>query len=101
MTAGAIGAFFGSPIYLASRRIEANANLMAPQQSYSKKLLLDFCHTARDKGVLAIWKGGGYYTAWAMAVNTGMLATYGRSVVYFKESFGLNDYYAQMSKILC
>lgn len=68
MTAGAIGTIF----------------------SYFRNLLLDLCHTVMDKGFLAMYKGGGPYTACAIGFYTGMFASYGRSVTYFKDSFGLS-----------
>lgn len=90
-----------SPIYLASCRIEANPSLMAAHQSYSKNLVLDLCRTARGKGVLSLWKGRGYYsTAWSMTLNMGMLASYDRSVGYFKEISSLKDSNAQPCKNL-
>ncbi|KAL6512419.1 hypothetical protein OROHE_020031 [Orobanche hederae] len=76
MAAGATFAFFGSPLYLACRRIDTKGALISVQQSCFRNLMLDLCYTAMDKGVLALWRGGGHYTAWAIGHNTGMLASY-------------------------
>lgn len=101
MAAGAIGTIFGCPLSLASSRIQANANLMSVQQSYFRNLLLDLCHTVMDKGVLGMYKGGGPYTAWAIGFYAGMFASYGRSVSYFKDSFGLHKSESQLGKTIC
>ncbi|KAL8119803.1 mitochondrial dicarboxylate/tricarboxylate transporter DTC-like [Apium graveolens] len=97
MAAGAIGAIFGSPLSLASSRIQANAKLMSVQQSYFRNLLLDLCHTVMDKGVLAMYKGGGPYTAWSIGFYGGMFASYGRSVSYFKDTSGLSKSQSQFA----
>lgn len=101
MAAGAIGTIFGCPLSLAYSRILANAKLLSVQQSYSRNLLLDLCHTVMDKGVLAMYKGGGPYTAWSIGFHTGMFASYGRSVSNFKDSFGLSKSESQFGKTLC
>ncbi|KAK1365065.1 hypothetical protein POM88_040626 [Heracleum sosnowskyi] len=91
MAAGAVGSIFGCPISLACHRIEANANLMSVRHSYLRNLLLDLCRTTKDNGFLAIYRGGAPYTAFAIGYSTGMFASYGPSVSYFKESWGLNS----------
>ncbi|KAL6512421.1 hypothetical protein OROHE_020033 [Orobanche hederae] len=96
MAAGATEAFFGSPIYLARRRIETNGTLISVQQSYFRYLMLELCHTAMDKGVVALWRGGGYYAFPIIGYSTGMLASYGRSVRYFEDSCGLSKSKSQL-----
>lgn len=100
MAAGAVGSIFSCPISLACRRIEANANLMSVQRSYLSNVLLDLCRTTMDKGFLAMYRGGAPYTALAIGYSTGMFASYGRSVSYFKESWGLNESSSQHRKYL-
>lgn len=100
MAAGAVGSIFGCPISLACRRIEANANLMTVQQSYLRNLLLDLCRTTMDEGFLAMYRGGAPYTALAIGYSTGMFASYGRSVTYFRESWGFNESDSQFRKYL-
>uniref|UniRef100_A0A5B7BHA4 Mitochondrial dicarboxylate/tricarboxylate transporter DTC n=1 Tax=Davidia involucrata TaxID=16924 RepID=A0A5B7BHA4_DAVIN len=92
LTSGAIGAIIGTPIFLASTRMRADAALPAAQQLHYRNVFHALYHTAANEGVLALWKGAGCYANAAIAFNMGMLASYNRSSNYFKESLGFGEY---------
>ncbi|KAK9671670.1 hypothetical protein RND81_12G047000 [Saponaria officinalis] len=91
LTAGAIGACFGSPADLALIRMQADATLPAAQRRHYKNAFHALSKIISDEGVLAMWKGAGPTVVRAMALNMGMLASYDQSVEFFRDSVGLGD----------
>ncbi|KAL4308136.1 hypothetical protein GQ457_01G048640 [Hibiscus cannabinus] len=91
LTAGAIGACFGSPADLALIRMQADATLPASQRRNYSNAFHALYRIVGDEGVLALWKGAGPTVVRAMALNMGMLASYDQSVEFFKDSLGLGE----------
>ncbi|KAF5176114.1 Mitochondrial dicarboxylate/tricarboxylate transporter DTC [Thalictrum thalictroides] len=91
LTAGAIGACFGSPADLALIRMQADATLPAAQRRHYKNAFHALYRITADEGVLSLWKGAGPTVVRAMALNMGMLASYDQSVEFFKDSVGLGE----------
>ncbi|MBA0708410.1 hypothetical protein Golax_023538 [Gossypium laxum] len=91
LTAGAIGACFGSPADLALIRMQADATLPAAQRRNYSNAFHALYRIVGDEGVLALWKGAGPTVVRAMALNMGMLASYDQSVEFFKDSLGLGE----------
>ncbi|KAH7855756.1 hypothetical protein Vadar_028484 [Vaccinium darrowii] len=52
------------------------------------------------KGVLALWKGVGPTVVRAMALNMGMLASYDRSVEFFRDYLGWDETRAVVGKMI-
>ncbi|MBA0678822.1 hypothetical protein Goari_020143 [Gossypium aridum] len=91
LTAGAIGACFGSPADLALIRMQADATLPVAQRRNYTNAFHALYRIVADEGVLALWKGAGPTVVRAMALNMGMLASYDQSVEFCKDSLGLGE----------
>ncbi|XP_077210887.1 mitochondrial dicarboxylate/tricarboxylate transporter DTC-like [Tasmannia lanceolata] len=91
LTAGAIGACFGSPADLALIRMQADATLPAAQRRNYTNAFHALYRIVSDEGVLALWKGAGPTVVRAMALNMGMLASYDQSVEFFKDNLGFGE----------
>ena len=91
LTAGAIGACFGSPADLALIRMQADATLPVAQRRNYTNAFHALYRIAADEGVLALWKGAGPTVVRAMALNMGMLASYDQSVEFFRDSLGFGE----------
>ncbi|KAF8396004.1 hypothetical protein HHK36_017615 [Tetracentron sinense] len=91
LTAGAIGACFGSPADLALIRMQADATLPAAQRRNYTNAFHALYRIVADEGVLALWKGAGPTVVRAMALNMGMLASYDQSVEFCKDSLGFGE----------
>ncbi|XP_039064077.1 mitochondrial dicarboxylate/tricarboxylate transporter DTC-like [Hibiscus syriacus] len=91
LTAGAIGACFGSPADLALIRMQADATLSAAQRRNYSNAFHALYRIVGVEGVLALWKGAGPTVVQAMALNMGMLASYDQSVEFIKDSLGLGE----------
>lgn len=101
LTAGAIGASFGSPADLALIRMQADATLPAAQRRNYKNAFHALYRIVGDEGVLALWKGAGPTVVRAMALNMGMLASYDQSVEFFKDNLGFGEATTVLGEILC
>lgn len=91
LTAGAIGACFGSPADLALIRMQADSTLPVAEQRGYKNAFHALSRIAADEGVLALWKGAGPTVVRAMALNMGMLASYDQTAEFFKDSMGWKE----------
>ncbi|XP_057537791.1 mitochondrial dicarboxylate/tricarboxylate transporter DTC-like [Amaranthus tricolor] len=91
LTAGAIGASFGSPADLALIRMQADATLPLAQRRNYKNAFHALYRIVADEGVLSLWKGAGPTVVRAMALNMGMLASYDQSVEFFRDTCGLGE----------
>ncbi|KAK3014763.1 hypothetical protein RJ639_007948 [Escallonia herrerae] len=91
LTAGAIGACFGSPADLALIRMQADATLPAAQLPHYTNAFHALYRIVADEGVLSLWKGAGPTVVGAMALNMGMLASYDQSVEFFKDNLGFGE----------
>ncbi|KAM3329097.1 hypothetical protein ACQJBY_026267 [Aegilops geniculata] len=91
LTAGAIGACFGSPADLALIRMQADSTLPAAQRRHYKNAFHALYRIIADEGVLALWKGAGPTVARAMSLNMGMLASYDQSVEVLRDKLGAGE----------
>ncbi|CAL1386131.1 unnamed protein product [Linum trigynum] len=91
LTAGAIGACFGSPADLALIRMQADATLPAAQRRHYTNAFHALSRIVADEGVLALWKGAGPTVVRAMALNMGMLASYDQSLELFRDNLGFGE----------
>ncbi|CAI7900779.1 unnamed protein product, partial [Closterium sp. NIES-54] len=91
LTAGAIGACFGSPADLALIRMQADSVLPVAERRGYKNAIHALTKIATDEGVTALWKGAGPTVVRAMALNMGMLASYDQSMEYFKDTLQLKE----------
>lgn len=101
LTAGAIGASFGSPADLALIRMQADATLPVAQRRNYKNAFHALYRIVGDEGVLALWKGAGPTVVRAMALNMGMLASYDQGVEFFKDNLGFSEATTVLSEFLC
>ena len=100
LTAGAIGACFGSPADLALIRMQADATLPVAQRRNYTNAFHALYRIVADEGVLALWKGAGPTVVRAMALNMGMLASYDQSVEFCKDNLGLGEAATVVGRIL-
>lgn len=100
LTAGAIGACFGSPADLALIRMQADSTLPAAQRRNYKNAFHALYRISADEGVFALWKGAGPTVVRAMALNMGMLASYDQSVELFRDKLGAGEISTVVGKIL-
>ncbi|KAK6925772.1 Mitochondrial substrate/solute carrier [Dillenia turbinata] len=91
LTAGAIGACFGSPADLALIRMQADSTLPAAQRRNYKNAFDALYRIVAEEGVLALWKGAGPTVVRAMALNMGMLASYDQSVEFFRDNLHFGE----------
>lgn len=76
LSAGAIGAFVGTPAELAIIRMQVD-NTLAPGQRRGYKSVVDVLRrVVASEGALQLWKGSGPTIVRAMALNCGALASY-------------------------
>ena len=100
LTAGAIGACFGSPADLALIRMQADSTLPAAQRRHYKNAFHALYRIIADEGVLALWKGAGPTVARAMSLNMGMLASYDQSVEVLRDKLGAGELSTMLGKII-
>lgn len=91
LSAGAIGACFGSPADLALIRMQADSTLPQAQRRNYKNAFHALYRIVADEGVLSLWKGAGPTVVRAMGLNMGMLASYDQSVELFRDSLGFGE----------
>jgi solute carrier family 25 oxoglutarate transporter 11 len=100
LTAGAIGACFGSPADLALIRMQADSTLPAAQRRNYKNAFHGIYRIIADEGVLALWKGAGPTVARAMSLNMGMLASYDQSVELLRDKLGAGEMSTMLGKTM-
>ncbi|ONK66624.1 uncharacterized protein A4U43_C06F10290 [Asparagus officinalis] len=91
LTAGAIGACFGSPSDLALIRMQADNTLPPAQRRNYKNAFHALSKIVTDEGVLSLWKGAGPTVVRAMSLNMGMLASYEQCIEVFRDQLGCGE----------
>lgn len=91
MTAGAIGASFGSHADLALIRMQDDYTLPLAQRRNYTNAFHALTRIIVDEGVLALWKGAGPTVVRGMTLNMAMLASYDQSVELFRDTIGLSE----------
>uniref|UniRef100_A0A3P9D1G5 Mitochondrial 2-oxoglutarate/malate carrier protein n=1 Tax=Maylandia zebra TaxID=106582 RepID=A0A3P9D1G5_9CICH len=79
MTAGAIGAFVGTPAEVALIRMTADGRLPAEQRRGYKNVFNALVRITKEEGVTTLWRGCIPTMARAVVVNAAQLASYSQS----------------------
>ncbi|KFM66481.1 Mitochondrial 2-oxoglutarate/malate carrier protein, partial [Stegodyphus mimosarum] len=92
MTAGAVGAFFGTPAEISLIRMTADGRLPEAERRGYKNVFDALIRITREEGVLTLWRGCLPTVGRAMVVNAAQLASYSQakqllmSTGYFKDN---------------
>ncbi|KOX79513.1 Mitochondrial 2-oxoglutarate/malate carrier protein [Melipona quadrifasciata] len=78
-TAGAIGAFVGTPAEVALVRMTADGRLPPEQRRNYKNVFNAFTRISREEGVTTLWRGSVATMGRAVVVNVSQLATYSQA----------------------
>ncbi|KAG7210933.1 hypothetical protein KM043_016307 [Ampulex compressa] len=78
-TAGAIGAFVGTPAEIALVRMTTDGRLPPEQRRNYKNVFDAFSRIAREEGVFTLWRGSVATMGRAVIVNVSQLATYSQA----------------------
>ncbi|KAM0726143.1 Mitochondrial 2-oxoglutarate/malate carrier protein [Formica fusca] len=95
-TAGAVGAFVGTPADVALVRMTTDGRLPVDQRRNYKNVIDAFIRIAREEGVFTLWRGSMATIGRAVVVNISQLATYSQvkhmiaSRTNVKEGIGLH-----------
>jgi len=79
MTAGACGAFVGTPAEVALIRMTSDGNLPADQRRNYKSVFDALIRIFREEGITALWRGAIPTMGRAMVVNAAQLASYSQA----------------------
>ncbi|EAW90389.1 solute carrier family 25 (mitochondrial carrier; oxoglutarate carrier), member 11, isoform CRA_a [Homo sapiens] len=91
MTAGATGAFVGTPAEVALIRMTADGRLPADQRRGYKNVFNALIRITREEGVLTLWRGCIPTMARAVVVNAAQLASYSQSKQFLLDSGYFSD----------
>nr|KAF6296927.1 solute carrier family 25 member 11 [Myotis myotis] len=91
MTAGATGAFVGTPAEVALIRMTADGRLPADQRRGYKNVFNALVRIAREEGVPTLWRGCIPTMARAVVVNAAQLASYSQSKQFLLDSGYFSD----------
>ncbi|XP_011873179.1 PREDICTED: mitochondrial 2-oxoglutarate/malate carrier protein-like [Vollenhovia emeryi] len=95
-TAGAVGAFVGTPADVALVRMTTDGRLPVEQRRNYRNVFDAFVRIAREEGVFTLWRGSMATIGRAIVVNVSQLATYSQvkhliaSQTNVKEGLGLH-----------
>ena len=79
MTAGATGAFVGTPAEVALIRMTSDGNLPADQRRNYKSVFDALGRIFKEEGLFALWRGAIPTMGRAMVVNAAQLASYSQA----------------------
>ncbi|XP_076634508.1 mitochondrial 2-oxoglutarate/malate carrier protein [Colletes latitarsis] len=102
-TAGALGAFVGTPADVALVRMTADGRLPKDQRRNYKNVFHAFAKIAKDEGITTLWRGSVATMGRAVVVNVSQLATYSEikfllsSKSNMKEGIGLHFWASLLS----
>jgi len=88
LTAGAVGAFVGTPADLSLIRMQADATLPVEQRRNYRGVAHAFSSIVKADGVTGLWRGSLPTITRAMSLNLGMLATFDQAKEYFTGVIG-------------
>ncbi|XP_064642907.1 mitochondrial 2-oxoglutarate/malate carrier protein-like [Lineus longissimus] len=91
MTAGAIGAFVGTPAELALIRMTADGRLPKAEQRGYKNVFDALYRVIKEEGVLQLWRGCGPTMTRAVVVNAAQLASYSQAKQFLLGTRYFND----------
>jgi len=79
MSAGACGAFIGTPAEIALIRMTADGNLLAAERRNYKNAFEAIFRIAKEEGLFTLWRGALPTMGRAMVVNAAQLASYSQA----------------------
>lgn len=79
MSAGACGAFIGTPAEIALIRMTADGNLPAAERRHYKNAFEAIFRIAKEEGLFTLWRGALPTMGRAMVVNAAQLASYSQA----------------------
>lgn len=94
MTAGAVGAFFGTPAEVALIRMTSDGRLPLAERRGYKNVFDALLRISREEGVFTLWRGCIPTIGRAMVVNAAQLASYSQAkqsllaTPYFNDNIG-------------
>ncbi|XP_053424154.1 mitochondrial 2-oxoglutarate/malate carrier protein [Nycticebus coucang] len=91
MTAGATGAFVGTPAEVALIRMTADGRLPVDQRRGYRNVFNALIRIAQEEGVLTLWRGCIPTMARAVVVNAAQLASYSQSKQFLLDSGYFSD----------
>lgn len=91
MTAGATGAFVGTPAEVALIRMTADGRLPVDQRRGYKNVFNALFRIVQEEGVLTLWRGCIPTMARAVVVNAAQLASYSQSKQFLLDSGYFSD----------
>ncbi|XP_029038423.1 mitochondrial 2-oxoglutarate/malate carrier protein-like [Osmia bicornis bicornis] len=90
-TAGATGAFVGTPAEVALVRMSADGRLPKEQRRNYKNVFHAFSKIAKDEGVTTLWRGSVATMGRAVVVNISQLATYSHIKMLIATKLQMSD----------
>ncbi|XP_021237584.1 mitochondrial 2-oxoglutarate/malate carrier protein [Numida meleagris] len=91
MSAGATGAFVGTPAEVALIRMTADGRLPPAERRGYRNVFDALLRIVREEGVLTLWRGCGPTMARAVVVNAAQLASYSQSKQFLLDSGYFRD----------
>ncbi len=91
MTAGAVGAFVGTPAEVALIRMTSDGNLPVDQRRNYKNVVDALARIFREEGVSTLWRGAIPTMGRAMVVNAAQLASYSQAKQFILETGYVQD----------
>lgn len=91
MTAGAVGAFVGTPSEVALIRMTSDGRLPLDQRRNYKNVFNALMRISREEGVLTLWRGCLPTIGRAMVVNASQLVSYSKAKAKLIESYKFKD----------
>lgn len=91
MTAGATGAFVGTPAEVALIRMTADGRLPPAERRGYRNVFDALVRIVREEGILTLWRGCGPTMARAVVVNAAQLASYSQSKQFLLDSGYFRD----------
>ncbi|XP_015431883.1 PREDICTED: mitochondrial 2-oxoglutarate/malate carrier protein-like [Dufourea novaeangliae] len=90
-TAGAAGAFVGTPAEVALVRMTADGRLPKDQRRNYKNVFHAFTSISKEGGITALWRGSVATMGRAIVVNVSQLATYSQAKFLMATKFNLKE----------
>lgn len=90
-TAGALGAFVGTPAEVALVRMTSDARLPPGQRRNYKGVFNAFTRISKEEGVTTLWRGSVPTMGRAIVVNISQLATYSQAKYLISKKFHLSE----------
>ena len=106
MTAGGVGAFFGTPAEVSLIRMTSDGRLPPAERRGYKNVFDALIRITREEGILTLWRGCVPTIGRAMVVNAAQLASYSQakqfllSTKYFNDNIGCHFWASMISGLV-